>query len=1705
MRMSIKSILCLLGSLGLAQAEPVLHLSLDDAESIKQAGATSEGFAWFPSGVAGKAMGFDGIRTVVKVPAGKIPDLSRGFTVSAWVALEAYPWTLLAVVDQESKEQAGYFLGLHPEGYPGLWMADGNQWQECRSQAKLPLYEWNHLVGEWSPEAGMRLYVNGREVAAVKTSGRLVPAVDQDVWIGRNHTPRGLYSGVQLPDMAMQKPRPIPCSLDGLVDEVRIEAGALSASAIATRYQGERPAGARPLNPPKMPAGPDGPGDFGAAYTRLRYTDAWEHYWRVGEDPDVLVRFDRAPYRFVFWRGTSFVPCWVTGNGIWYANEFLETGENSRPGGAEPMADKQTRNSHVRIIENTAARVVVHWRYAPLYTDYSPAHVDPETGWSDWVDEYYTLYPDGVGVRKICVSSKYPFALPGKEPGQGGFREYHESLVINPPGTAPHDNIQSNGLTLANMDGQSITYSWAKGPPGKIYENKLTYPEYLMKEKPSYQWRSWLADIPNPNIHLVNLKSKHSPFVIVPPDGAMVDSYVREIKPERSIFPWWNHWPVTQIESGGRWAYATDRPSHSSLSHIYWAPYEQSEQGLTKIMLHGMTDGTATDLIPLAKSWLQPPALQVLDGTATDPHYDPAERAYRLALGRPESQGMLRLRLDCSPAHPAVNPALVVAGWGERPVRVSLNGRAAALGQDFRAGFTKTVAGTDLVLWFDRQATAPLEITVEAAPPAAAHAAAVASLRCEHLESPLGIDVPKPRLSWVIEERKQGTVDRGQRQSAYQILVASSEELLKKDKGDLWDSGKVESDSSVAIPYGGPALESGRTYHWRVRVWDGKGTVSSWSETSRWTMGKLKPGDWSARWIGVPPTSSGADLEGVVITHATYRTLDGKVAIDVTPILKKALDEKRIPFHVHFNDLGGDPAPNVVKELVVEYTRHGKPEVSSAQDFGHLAIPNGPVGIPAPWFRGEFSLTGKPESALATVHSPGYFELYVNGVKVGDDVLTPAVSLSEACTFTVTYDVARLLKPGKNCLGLWTAKGWADGIAVRAQLDAVVAGRMVTFGTGPDWKTRSSGYSHIGKWTWNNFGGDRIDAAAHLPDWCQPGIDTSSWANAVDSPAPRGAPVNQIAPLNRIGARIPAREIIPLADGRHEIDFGNNLTGWLRLKFPRLKAGQVVRLHFADRVFPDGVQASPIGNIAVSGDSSVSFPRMGGGHNLYQTYHQISEFVSAGVPGEEFCHKFNYAGFRYVVIEGLDTAPRKEDATALLVESALADTGSFECSDPLINRIHQVNRWTLRCLNLGGYMVDCPHRERMGYGDGQVSLEGVMMNFDASRFYEKWVRDWRLAQSPRDGAMPNIAPPITGGGGGPPWAGVIAALPWQHYLHYGDTQVLEDNFVAARRYVEYLDSRSAHEVLRNWSDGIDFLGDWVPPQRGMDTKNWPTSEMAELFCNCYRVYLWQLVENMATALGRTGEAEHARQRVATIRPAVHAAFYDAANKRYVIDEQIYYAMPLLTGVTPDSERPAVMANLVKCLVEKNKGHLDTGMLGTKFLLRFLSDAGRDDLVLAIYQKKDYPGWGYMVEQGATTLWEQWNGYWSQIHSCFASADNWLYQGLAGIRPDPSAPGFKQIIIKPAVVGDLTWVKGHHDSPYGRIVSNWKREGDKLTMEVTIPANSTATVYVPAKDAAGVIESNKQAAKAHGVKFLRMENNAAVYAVGSGSYRFCSQK
>ena len=889
------------------------------------------------------------------------------------------------------------------------------------------------------------------------------------------------------------------------------------------------------------------------------------------------------------------------------------------------------------------------------------------------------------------------------------------------------------------------------------------------------------------------------------------------------------------------------------------------------------------------------------------------------------------------------------------------------------------------------------------APLASIYAVEVQDLRCEVRINPLTIDAAKPGLSWKLETGDLKP-ERGIKQSAYQILVASSPEILAKDQGDLWDSGKVESAQSVHVGYSGKPLASGMLCHWKVKAWttDGEEKATEWSAPAFWRMGALQAADWCGKWI--------------------------------------------------------------------------------SYDDENMNI--------APWMRKSFDLAAVPSRAFVTVNIAGYAELYINGQKVGTDVLTPAVSDNTKQVFYNTYDVTSLLKPGRNTIGLWVGQGIATrqessefgGVVpavphVRAQIEAEINGNPWALGTDASWKTSSSSYQRRGGTKWGDFGGERIDPAAHIANWSSPDFDDKDWKNAVEVEAPKGEVLAQQAPLNRIGKEIPAVAVNDLGGGKYEIDFGTNLSGWLRLKMPA-HAG-VVKLTFADARKADARR----------------------GKDSHQHFNQISEFVSTGKPGEVFEHKFNYAGFRYVIVEGLPVAPKKEDAVALLVESDLESAGAFECSNDLFNRISQTNQWTQRCLNLGGYYVDCPHRERLGYGDGQVATEGFLTSFGAYGFYRKWLMDWRIRQG-EDGFMPYVAP-FGKGGGGPGWPGLLSAITWRHFLYYGDKRVLEENYDAIRRFVDNLESRSKDGVMRAYGGQWDFIGDWVPPERGLDTKNWPSRPAAELFNNCYRIQQLEILKNIASVLGKNDEVERCDARLAAARAAVHTAFFDKAAGNYGIDEQAYYIMPLLAGVAPEAERPALLQKLEKNILEKNKGHLDTGMFGTYFMMEHLRAIGRNDLVFTMFNQTTYPSWGHMLERGATTLWEQWNGFWSHIHSCFTSPDNWFYQGLAGIQTDPAAPGFKNTIIKPAIVGDVTWVKSHHDSPYGRIVSHWKREGEKLTMDVTIPPNTTATIFVPAKDAASVTESGKPAGEAKGVKFLRFEKNAAVYAVGSGNYQFQS--
>ena len=660
-------------------------------------------FKYVP-GVAGNALQLDGYTSSVLHKAA--PTIGNQFSVEAWVALEAYPWTWCAVIDHAKDQQQGYYFGIDPEGRFGLHLALDGKWQTATSETKLPLYKWNHLVATFDAAVGVRLYLNGKPAGNFPLKGNFTAATGAEIVLGRNKNPRPLA-------FEIREARSARFSLEGILDEIKIYDATLNDNEVTRQFSAHQIAATPPLHAPVLPAGPKGKGRFGAFYANLQYNEFWDRLWRVGEHPDVVVRFDQTDYRFVFWRGTSFIPCWVSENGIWYTNEFFETNSKGLRSGSEPMADKQTRFSHVRIVESSDARAVVHWRYAPVDVLYGIAHED-QSGWGDWVDEYYTIYPDGVAVRKIELHSTKPTLLAGNGPGSGGFREFHESIIINPPGTKPDDNLKTEGLTLANMKGESHTYSWAETSPGVLGKLDQERAKFVMTERgDSIARRKWLLEPEAANIHVVNLKAKYSPFVIVDPKLAAIDVYAGEIIRERSIFPWWNHWPVAQqLESTGRWAVAPDRVSHSSLTHIHWPASEQTGNTTIKIMPHGMTDQAAGALVPLASSWLQPVPLKLLAGAFKSDGYLMAERAYVLTATGANSNE-LKFQLDASQSSPLHNPAFVIKGWGEAEAQITVDGKSVPRGTAFRYGFNRTLAGTDLMVWLQQSANKPVTINLK--------------------------------------------------------------------------------------------------------------------------------------------------------------------------------------------------------------------------------------------------------------------------------------------------------------------------------------------------------------------------------------------------------------------------------------------------------------------------------------------------------------------------------------------------------------------------------------------------------------------------------------------------------------------------------------------------------------------------------------------------------------------------------------------------------------------------------------------------------------------------------------------------------------------------------------------------------------------------------------------------------------------------------
>jgi alpha-L-rhamnosidase len=1046
----------------------------------------------------------------------------------------------------------------------------------------------------------------------------------------------------------------------------------------------------------------------------------------------------------------------------------------------------------------------------------------------------------------------------------------------------------------------------------------------------------------------------------------------------------------------------------------------------------------------------------------------------------------------------------------------------------------------------------------------------ISDLRCENRTEPLGIDVTEPRLSWVLDSK-----ERGEKQTAYQIVVASTESKLSPGKADLWNSGQVISDQSVQVPYAGKPLTSHTECFWRVGVWDRSGKVS-WSEPARWTMGLLDPADWKAEWIGLDGEEktnwlSGTDwiwfpegepeksapiadryfrrtfalptdrevkrarllltgdneCRGFVNGHDVgsrnnHRTVKDS---DITFLLRP---DKNVVALLGRNQ-GSEPSPaGVVALLEIEFDR-GEPMYirtdeqwktadREMKDWTHLDFDDrawrsakkiGPAGmdpwgnirvpesrrLPARWLRKEFSLDKKVRRATVYYCGLGVSELYLNGAKVGDNVLSPALSEYSKRAYYVTFDVTRQLHRGGNAIGAVLGNGryYSPRSSVYANMPSYgfpklllhlriefTDGSVSEIVSDDSWKLTTNGPILAN----NEYDGEEYDARKDMGQWSQPGFDDDKWQSAeLVKPAEGTLSAQMIEPI-RVSQTLKPVAITQPKPGVYIFDFGQNMVGWCRLHVSGPARTQVFLRH-AETLAPDGTLY--LANIR--------------GAKVTDAYTLRGEGIEVWEP------RFVYHGFRYVEVTGFPGKPTLFSLEGRVVHDDLPVTGTFACSNPLLNKIYDNVVWGTRG-NYRSIPTDCPQRdERQGWlGDRSEESKGEAYMFDTEAFHEKWLRDMADSQKP-GGSMPDVAPtfwPIYNDD--VTWPSTSVILPQGLYEQFGNFRIIEQHYESASNWVNYMLGFVTNNLISK-----DSYGDWcVPPEDPVLIHSQDPNRQTDnaLLATAYFYHDLRLMQNYATTLGKTNDARRFDRIAGQMKTAFNDRFLKRGAGQYDNGSQTSCVLPLAFGLVPENIRGRVFDHLVRKITTETKGHIGTGLIGGQYLNRVLTDNGRPDLAYTIATQNDYPSWGYMVEKGATTIWELWNG--DTADPAMNSGNHvmlvgdlviWLYENLAGIQSDPARPGFKHIIMKPQPVGDLKFVRATHRSPYGLIRSEWFKTPTEFHWRVRIPPNTTATVCVPASRIDAVMEGALPASKAPGVKSFRYEGGRAIFEVGGGNYNF----
>jgi len=895
-------------------------------------------------------------------------------------------------------------------------------------------------------------------------------------------------------------------------------------------------------------------------------------------------------------------------------------------------------------------------------------------------------------------------------------------------------------------------------------------------------------------------------------------------------------------------------------------------------------------------------------------------------------------------------------------------------------------------------------------------AMAIGNLRCEMLTNPIGIDITTPRFSW-----QASTEERGMKQVAYQLIVASSKSLLEKGQGDLWNSGKISSDQSHLVSYAGKALKSRQQCFWKVKVWANNGE-ERWSNAANFSMGLLQPTDWKAQWIGL---------------------------------------DKAFPW-------------------------------DSVSMFARLS---------ARYFRKEITAPKQVKNAKLYISGLGLYETYINGQKIGDQVLAPAPTDYSKTVLYNTFDVTDKIKQGTNAIA--TVLGNGRFFAMRQnykphkwhtfgfpkmllQLEIEFSdGSKQIVGSDASWKVTADGPIR----TNNEYDGEEYDATKELKGWNAVGYNDASWLKVQIVKAPGGKPTAQLNGAMKVMETLQPVSIKQISPTKHVLDMGQNMAGWIKMNVSG-KKGEKVTLRFAESLQPNGELY--LANIR---DAKVT-----------------DVYTLKGEGKETWSPTFVYHGFRYVEISNYPGTPTVNDFVGEVVYDNLQTIGSLETSNATVNQIHKNAYWGIRS-NYKGMPVDCPQRnERQPWlGDRTMGAYGESFLFDNSRLYAKWLDDIRDSQTP-EGSIPDVAPSfwfyykdnMT-------WPGAYLTIADMLYRQFGDKQSIVKHYPTMKKWMAYMKGKY---MTKEFIVTKDSYGDWcVPPESPemIHSKDSMRTTDPQLIATGYYYYFLNVLQRFAQLTNNHQDIPAFAAEAVKVKAAFNKKFYHATETQYSNNTVTANILPLAFGLVPQSDESELFQNITDKILVENNGHISTGVIGTQWLMRWLTKYGRADIAYKLASNKTYPSWGYMAENGATTIWELWNG--NTANPAMNSQNHvmllgdlliWMYENLGGIQSDPTEVGYKKIVMKPSFVKDLQNVNASYVSPYGKISSSWKKEAGQLTWDIQVPGNSTAMVYVPAASAEQVKEGNQNVSRSEGVRFVKMEDGHAVFEVGSGRYSFSTQ-